>query len=84
MIVRHPTSLDSVQERMPRVALDPLAVDVLARIRSEYREMPGLCLTLVQARRLWALDENTCSRVLSNLVSEGYLRMSTSGYVRAS
>jgi DNA-binding IclR family transcriptional regulator len=83
MIVRHPTSPDPVQELMARTPIDP-AVDVLMRIRSEYREMPGLCLTLGQARRLWALDESTCNRLLSNLVSEGYLRKSTAGYVRAS
>ena len=82
MIVRHLTSHDSVQELMARAPIDP-AVDVLTRIRSEYREMPGLCLTLGQARRLWALDEGTCSRLLSNLVSEGYLRQSTAGYVQS-
>jgi hypothetical protein len=84
MIVRHPTSLDSMHERMPRAALDPAVVDVLTRIRSEYREMPGLCLTLGQARRLWALDEGTCTRLLGRLVSEGYLRKSGAGYVLAS
>jgi DNA-binding IclR family transcriptional regulator len=83
MIVRHLTSHDPVQELMARAPIDP-AVDVLMRIRSEYREMPGLCLTLGQARRLWALDEGTCNRLLSNLVSEGYLRKSSAGYVRAS
>jgi hypothetical protein len=84
MIVRHPTSLDSMQERMPPAALDPAVSDALTRIRSEYREMPGLCLTLVQARRLWALDEGTCNRLLGRLVTEGYLRKSNAGYVRAS
>jgi hypothetical protein len=84
MIVRHPTSAGSRQERMHPAALDGAARDVLVRIRSEYREMPGLCLTLLQARRLWALDESTCSTLLSNLVSEGYLRKSAAGYVKAS
>jgi hypothetical protein len=83
MIVRHPTSHDAVQGLITPAPIDP-ALDVLMRIRSEYREMPGLCLTLGQARRLWALDESTCNRLLSNLVSEGYLRKSTAGYVRAS
>jgi len=84
MIVRHPTSHQSLQEHRTRGAIDAGLLDVLTRIRSEYREMPGLCLTLVQARRLWALDESTCNRLLSNLVSEGYLRKSSAGYVRAS
>jgi hypothetical protein len=29
---------------------------LLARVRAEFCEMPGLCLTARQARRLWALD----------------------------
>ena len=58
-------------------------VDVLARVRNEFREMPGLCLTAVQARRLWCLDESTCTRVLSTLVTEGYLRRSSIGYIKA-
>jgi hypothetical protein len=28
----------------------------LRRIRGEYLEMPGLCLTLAQAQRLWGLE----------------------------
>ena len=71
------SSLDSA---MP-AGLAPL--EVLTRIRNEFREMPGLCLTTLQAQRLWCLDETTCSRVLSTLVSEGYLRRSTLGYVKA-
>jgi hypothetical protein len=87
MIVRHPTSAGPRQDFVHSAARDvaaSAASDALMRIRSEYREMPGLCLTLLQARRLWALDESTCSRLLSNLVSEGYLRQSAAGYVRAS
>ena len=84
MIVRHPTSAGPRHDYVHPAALDVVASDVLVRIRSEYREMPGLCLTLIQARRLWALDESTCSRLLSNLVSEGYLRESAAGYVKAS
>jgi hypothetical protein len=84
MMVRHPASAGARQDLVHPAALDVAASEVLVRIRSEYREMPGLCLTLLQARRLWALDESTCSRLLSNLVSEGYLRKSAAGYVKAS
>ena len=34
----------------------------LARIRSEYIEMPGLVLTLPQAARLWGFSTPTCGR----------------------
>jgi len=43
------------------------------RIRGEFREMPGLTLTVAQARRLWSLDPSTCSAVLSELVEAGFL-----------
>lgn len=45
--------------------------------------MPGLCLTLPQAQRLWGLDVTTCERAIAALVEAGYLRPSTFGYVRA-
>jgi hypothetical protein len=35
---------------------DPhIPLELLARIRAEYRDMPGLCLTAAQAARLWDL-----------------------------
>lgn len=57
---------------------------LLARIRGEYREMPGLRLTTVQARRLWHVDEPTCTQVLHALQMEGFLRrLSDGAYVAA-
>ena len=47
--------------------------ELLGRIRAEYREMPGLCLTLAQAARLWGLTPGACSEVLQALVAEGVL-----------
>ena len=38
--------------------------DVVARVRGEYLEMPGLRLTPEQVRRLWRLDEPSCEAVL--------------------
>jgi hypothetical protein len=52
---------------------------LLARIRSEYREMPGLRLTVLQARRLWALDILSCSAALSVLEASGHLRRTADG-----
>lgn len=46
---------------------------VYTRIRAEYQEMPGLCLTLSQAARLFDLDLTHCARVLDALVTEGAL-----------
>jgi hypothetical protein len=58
--------------------------DVVRRIESEYREMPGLCLTAAQAQRLWGLDHATCLRVLTLLVSRRILKRTKTGlYLRA-
>jgi hypothetical protein len=47
--------------------------ELLARIRGEYREMPGLRLTVEQACRLWQLEVARCLILLEQLVSEGTL-----------
>ena len=52
---------------------------LLARIRSEYREMPGLRMTILQARRFWGIDILTCSAALSQLTSSGFLLMTRDG-----
>jgi len=46
---------------------------ITERIRGEFREMPGLVLTVEQACRLWCLDEPTCITVLAQLVDAGFL-----------
>jgi len=56
--------------------------DLVGLIRSEYEEMPGLCLTRAQVQRLWLLDPAACDDVLRALVDAGYLRLTSGGYVR--
>ncbi len=46
---------------------------LLARIRGEYDEMPGLRLTFSQACRLLQVDDTTCRAVLEQLVVERFL-----------
>ena len=41
--------------------------------------MPGLRLTLLQARRLWGLDILTCSAALSALEASGFLSTTRDG-----
>ena len=56
---------------------------ILVRVEGEYREMPGLSLTLAQARRLWGLDHSTCELVLTRLIEHGVLKRAANGtYVR--
>jgi len=46
---------------------------LVARVRGEYCEMPGLRLTVTQARRLWQIDASTCEVLLEQLVHEDFL-----------
>ena len=55
-----------------RWALDDAAT-VLHRIRSEFREMPGLRITIAQASRLFSSEPGRCERVLGHLVELGEL-----------
>ena len=73
-------------ERRPTTQTNqaPAVSKVLVRIRSEYREMPGLKLTEAQARRLWDLDGDTCRLVLARLLEPRFLKYTPNGtYVRA-
>lgn len=55
---------------------------VHARIRSEYRQMPGLRLTLPQAARLFGLEPASCERMLNALVVDGELWKNGHEFVR--
>src|SRR5205809_8044096 len=69
----------------PAVLSDATKAMITERIRGEFREMPGLTLTVAQARRLWSLDPSTCSEVLTELVDTGFLCQKPDGaYGRAS
>jgi hypothetical protein len=47
---------------------------VADRVRSEFREMPGLELTIPQAVRLWNIGLDDCRYVVDSLVDAGFLR----------
>jgi len=53
--------------------------ELLHRVESEYREMPGMCVTAPQAQRLWGIDATTCAFVLSTLVERRVLRRTARG-----
>jgi hypothetical protein len=59
-----------------------LTAELLSRIRGEFREMPGLSLTLRQAARLWHLDPVLCDTALRILVEERYLDHTRRGTFR--
>jgi hypothetical protein len=47
--------------------------ELCLRVQAEFREMPGLRLTLPQAARLFSVDRTRCERVLDALVHAGHL-----------
>ena len=59
---------------------------LIARVRGEYLEMPGLRLTSDQAGRLWGLEPQACRHVLSTLIEAGFLARGPDGrrYARRS
>jgi hypothetical protein len=65
-------SPDDIMSRDPATRAS-LSEQTLRRICCEYLEMPGLRLTLPQAKRLWGLDEPTCRSLLTFLVNVKFL-----------
>lgn len=56
---------------------------LLARIRREFEDHPGIAMTLPQARRLWSLDEQAGSDAFHTLMAEGFLQCVDDVYVWA-
>jgi hypothetical protein len=54
---------------------------IVRRIREEFREMPGLRLTMAQATRLWGLEHETCHAVIERLVSSAFLSWTPAGTI---
>ncbi len=61
---------------------DERSSTVRFRVRGEFAEMPGLCLPVEQAARLFGLDRTETEVVLESLVDEGYLRRTARGFVK--
>ncbi|HSK10453.1 MAG TPA: hypothetical protein VK911_12815 [Vicinamibacterales bacterium] len=53
--------------------------EALQRIQSEYHQLPGLRLTVVQAQRLWKLDRSVCDALLAALVDARFLMRTPDG-----
>jgi hypothetical protein len=52
----------------------PDFLNSLTRIEAEFREMPGMQLTERQMRRMWGLDDQTCTAIVRMLLIRGVLR----------
>jgi hypothetical protein len=88
LAVRAPTSISSQPGGWLGVRLRPdrrnseSRAALMNRIVGEYRDMPGLELTLAQATRLFGLGPATCWRVLHECVDEGWLCCTPAGMYR--
>ena len=62
-------------------SVSPGTIDgpLIARVRAEYGEMPGLCLTVQQACRLWQINLTDCTRILEVLVAQHVLKRLATG-----
>ena len=56
---------------------------LLAQIRREFQDHPGIALTLPQARRLWSLDERRGTEAFHALTAEGFLQRFNDVYLWA-
>ena len=58
--------------------------EIRSRVLAEFREMPGLVLTLPQAVRLFGVDSARCRQVLDMLVEHGVLSTNGRTFARVS
>jgi hypothetical protein len=56
--------------------------EVLARLRAEYLEMPGMRLTAAQVQRLCGVERASCQWALDRLVAAKFLCVKDGGYAR--
>jgi hypothetical protein len=72
-------------DRFTAIALPPISGGrgIDARVVAEFREMPGLTLTLPQASRLFALQPAECERIFRSLVRAGELKVIGRSYAYA-
>ena len=73
LAVAAPPSFLSADTRDEQV--EAAALEITRRIRRDFGLLPGLALTVPQARRLWALPDSECRELLDALVADGFLRV---------
>ena len=56
--------------------------EALARVRSDFFELPGLKLTVAQAARLWAVGHDLALTILEDLTAVGFLIRKADQYAR--
>jgi hypothetical protein len=79
----HPSTGGVVSANAPAAGFEEPDLHALqVRVSAEFREMPGLRLTLAQAARLFGIDEARCACVLGALVARGVVATDGCTFVR--
>ena len=77
---RNPAASDSLSVKLAADRRGARSrVELVQRVRAEFTEMPGQCLTVRQASRLFGIPPDVCTRVLGALEREGVLRQTPDG-----
>ena len=72
-------ALDRRHAERGTASTEPSRAELVAMILGTFREMPGLCLHLNQAARLFGVHPTTCQVLLDDLVALGRLRRAHDG-----
>jgi hypothetical protein len=75
----HNQAIDRRRHERGTIATQSTRPHVISTIIGTFREMPGLCLDLNQAARLFGLPASTCEVILRDLVAQGTLRRAPDG-----
>src|SRR5215212_8196514 len=73
-------------ETVPRLRLRPDRRDLdrrealFQRVAGEFREVPGLCVTVKQGCRMFGLPEDVCERMFNSLIDADALQRAGSYY----
>jgi len=76
-----PTVTSDAGAALPGAVPHDALTGALRLVLADFREMPGLKLTEVEAARFWGFDPTLCHAVLSTLVDRGYLVRGRGGLV---
>ena len=57
----------------------PLIAALVERVRGEFLNIPGLCLTEAQACRFWNMEPLVCAAILRAFVDTGFLVKTRAG-----
>ena len=72
-------ALDRRHAERGTASTEPSRAELVAMVLGTFREMPGLCLHLNQAARLFGVHPTTCQVLLDDLVALGRLRRAHDG-----